>query len=196
MGLQQFAGARGLVEGLLDHGRLPHPLALLSADLEGSVDSCMDVGTPNHVARIRRQASGQDQLMPVVGIACEWLRIFLGFEGDLQLDDIRPQLIADEESSCLEPPSFLAPSGVPVSHGFEQESEEDAAEPCDEGIHQAVPWLTGVGWVPLAPVQAATIMADNRRTRRHCVGVCLTPEGSTCPLRLVPLAVDDLLLTI
>jgi hypothetical protein len=71
--------------------------------------------------------------MSVIGITREWLGVFLGFEGDLQLDDIRPQLIADEEGGCLELPVFLAPPGVPVSQGFEQEAEEDAAEPCREG---------------------------------------------------------------
>lgn len=109
MGAQESAGAPCLVEGLLDDGGLPHPLALLSADLEGPVDSRMNVGTSYHVARLRGQPPGQDQLMPVVGIACEWLGIFLGFEGDLQLDDIRLQLIADEEGGCLELPVLLAP---------------------------------------------------------------------------------------
>jgi len=40
--------------------------------------------------------------MSVVNIACEWLRVFLGFECDLQLDYIRPQLIADEKGGCMQ----------------------------------------------------------------------------------------------
>jgi hypothetical protein len=173
----------GLIEGLLDDWRRTDPLASFIADLKCSMDPGVDVGTPDGVTCLSGELAEQDELTALIGLTGERFGIFGGQKGDLQLPDVRLELVAHYQRGGSELPVRSPSLNHPLAHGRKQEAEDYAAERrryrhpggergggargggsgrggqehSPDGMPSRKSWSGWSGWATLAVMQAAMI---------------------------------------